>query len=111
MKKQDYGFLVQKLEGNTKHIKKIREILRRCFKMEKALTYTIIAGSKACYNNCPICISKMTPDYSMDCRLPEVNWKKFDEATTVALNHRSEEHTSELQSQFHLVCRLLLEKK
>src|SRR6266568_8429828 len=28
------------------------------------------------------------------------------EATTVS---RSEEHTSELQSQFHLVCRLLLE--
>src|SRR5438309_3431858 len=30
-------------------------------------------------------------------------------ATLVFL--RSEEHTSELQSQFHLVCRLLLEKK
>src|SRR5689334_23718403 len=29
--------------------------------------------------------------------------------TTVTV--RSEEHTSELQSQFHLVCRLLLEKK
>src|SRR5438309_9128512 len=28
-----------------------------------------------------------------------------------ALDLRSEEHTSELQSQFHLVCRLLLEKK
>src|SRR5712692_1022705 len=27
------------------------------------------------------------------------------------LSQRSEEHTSELQSQFHLVCRLLLEKK
>src|SRR5689334_24162070 len=27
------------------------------------------------------------------------------------LGNRSEEHTSELQSQFHLVCRLLLEKK
>src|SRR5689334_24795671 len=27
------------------------------------------------------------------------------------LPRRSEEHTSELQSQFHLVCRLLLEKK
>src|SRR5689334_24656085 len=27
------------------------------------------------------------------------------------LEERSEEHTSELQSQFHLVCRLLLEKK
>src|SRR2546429_7359890 len=26
-------------------------------------------------------------------------------------SHRSEEHTSELQSRLHLVCRLLLEKK
>src|SRR5689334_24710629 len=32
------------------------------------------------------------------------------QAETLALA-RSEEHTSELQSQFHLVCRLLLEKK
>src|SRR2546429_5905822 len=29
----------------------------------------------------------------------------------VASLHRSEEHTSELQSRLHLVCRLLLEKK
>src|SRR5689334_23985971 len=29
----------------------------------------------------------------------------------VGKTERSEEHTSELQSQFHLVCRLLLEKK
>src|SRR2546422_5660723 len=28
-----------------------------------------------------------------------------------ALDERSEEHTSELQSRLHLVCRLLLEKK
>src|SRR5690625_7046075 len=27
------------------------------------------------------------------------------------ISHRSEEHTSELQSRGHLVCRLLLEKK
>src|SRR5438309_7767197 len=32
-------------------------------------------------------------------------------AITIAIPLRSEEHTSELQSQFHLVCRLLLEKK
>src|SRR5438309_9259591 len=32
-------------------------------------------------------------------------------APTAATAPRSEEHTSELQSQFHLVCRLLLEKK
>src|SRR5689334_25142515 len=31
--------------------------------------------------------------------------------TDAAVSWRSEEHTSELQSQFHLVCRLLLEKK
>src|SRR5689334_24678076 len=29
----------------------------------------------------------------------------------IVTSPRSEEHTSELQSQFHLVCRLLLEKK
>src|SRR6266550_6309408 len=29
----------------------------------------------------------------------------------IAFAHRSEEHTSELQSRLHLVCRLLLEKK
>src|SRR5438309_5585047 len=33
--------------------------------------------------------------------LPHAPWRE----------RRSEEHTSELQSQFHLVCRLLLEKK
>src|SRR5689334_23784915 len=32
-------------------------------------------------------------------------------ARVVEVDVRSEEHTSELQSQFHLVCRLLLEKK
>src|SRR2546429_7261424 len=30
---------------------------------------------------------------------------------TAVLESRSEEHTSELQSRLHLVCRLLLEKK
>src|SRR2546430_5571642 len=33
------------------------------------------------------------------------------EVTSVAKEPRSEEHTSELQSQSNLVCRLLLEKK
>src|SRR2546422_4816359 len=40
------------------------------------------------------------------------NGKKFRErCETVVVNTRSEEHTSELQSRLHLVCRLLLEKK
>src|SRR5689334_24606070 len=37
--------------------------------------------------------------------------EKEARATGHKLEIRSEEHTSELQSQFHLVCRLLLEKK
>src|SRR5689334_24639861 len=36
---------------------------------------------------------------------------RTDAASACATQGRSEEHTSELQSQFHLVCRLLLEKK
>src|SRR5688572_32094597 len=34
-----------------------------------------------------------------------------DEVNAASVEHRSEEHTSELQSQSNLVCRLLLEKK
>src|SRR5258708_24478247 len=35
----------------------------------------------------------------------------FKKGTRQGSTHRSEEHTSELQSPDHLVCRLLLEKK
>src|SRR5689334_23676818 len=44
---------------------------------------------------------------------PTINTQNVDPEISPALNLtlRSEEHTSELQSQFHLVCRLLLEKK
>src|SRR5437899_9573673 len=38
------------------------------------------------------------------------NWTETDPGTA-GLPDRSEEHTSELQSLRHLVCRLLLEKK
>src|ERR1035437_10901023 len=34
-----------------------------------------------------------------------------EKASNVRVEHRSEEHTSELQSRQYLVCRLLLEKK
>src|SRR5689334_23440766 len=44
---------------------------------------------------------------------PDPHWQVVDSDGNVYLldKLRSEEHTSELQSQFHLVCRLLLEKK
>src|SRR5260370_23434509 len=35
----------------------------------------------------------------------------WDSAFALIARHRSEEHTSELQSHLNLVCRLLLEKK
>src|SRR5690625_6855920 len=39
------------------------------------------------------------------------NRKELVEQIQTAIEKRSEEHTSELQSRGHLVCRLLLEKK
>src|SRR2546430_6553189 len=42
------------------------------------------------------------------------DWRSQDSrrmAFQLSTSHRSEEHTSELQSQSNLVCRLLLEKK
>src|SRR2546427_3085940 len=40
-----------------------------------------------------------------------VDRRQHRDADQVTERHRSEEHTSELQSQSNLVCRLLLEKK
>src|SRR5690625_6333611 len=37
--------------------------------------------------------------------------KRWTASWNTSINERSEEHTSELQSRGHLVCRLLLEKK
>src|SRR5687768_18168761 len=37
--------------------------------------------------------------------------ERFEDWLGLIRDHRSEEHTSELQSRLHLVCRLLLEKK
>src|SRR2546430_8185600 len=43
--------------------------------------------------------------------LPELLRRAERETRALGLNFRSEEHTSELQSQSNIVCRLLLEKK
>src|SRR2546422_1133573 len=44
-------------------------------------------------------------------RIAGINWYGFETKDQVVHGLRSEEHTSELQSRLHLVCRLLLEKK
>src|SRR2546430_15687383 len=46
-----------------------------------------------------------------DTRLVKACLAGDEEAWSVLIDKRSEEHTSELQSQSNLVCRLLLEKK
>src|SRR5258708_12986092 len=43
--------------------------------------------------------------------LPGSTEPVLEPSPEVTVNNRSEEHTSELQSPDHLVCRLLLEKK
>src|SRR5699024_11343900 len=48
-----------------------------------------------------------SPAQSMCCTFPSVHSYRLP----VPVQTRSEEHTSELQSRFDLVCRLLLEKK
>src|SRR5690625_7045947 len=51
------------------------------------------------------------PQIFLEQETPSVNVDINVGATRLAENIRSEEHTSELQSRGHLVCRLLLEKK
>src|ERR1035438_4455617 len=43
-------------------------------------------------------------------KLGESDWRQFSTTDSKNREQRSEEHTSELQSLRHLVCRLLLEK-
>src|SRR5690625_5447369 len=42
--------------------------------------------------------------------IPESPWVGYFEKNAIPNSRRSEEHTSELQSRGHIVCRLLLEK-
>src|SRR3989449_6919848 len=58
----------------------------------------------ACVPVCPVAAIFALDD------LPE-KWGPFTEINASYAVGRSEEHTSELQSRLHLVCRLLLEKK
>src|SRR2546422_2277248 len=59
-------------------------------------------------------VSALVADYAglADMHLPTVRVEGGGACGAIALlQARSEEHTSELQSRLHLVCRLLLEKK
>src|SRR2546430_9050632 len=72
------------------------------FRSEKAIRVTKISSQV-----CPI------PPHNISCEsvLQAAVKLPFLRTTSADLQKRSEEHTSELQSQSNLVCRLLLEKK
>src|SRR5690348_17451745 len=62
----------------------------------------------------PSMVTRSAPSACMASRLQDFTARPFMwmvQAPHCAVSQRSEEHTSELQSPVHLVCRLLLEKK
>src|SRR2546422_2033240 len=64
-------------------------------------------------SGCVACVTPLASRYVSPACIPSAfgsqpsKWSKLRNAEGM----RSEEHTSELQSRLHLVCRLLLEKK
>src|SRR5207248_3474333 len=56
-------------------------------------------------------LATMRRDLELDCDTGELVLVPPDRSTLKEMFRRSEEHTSELQSPYDLVCRLLLEKK
>src|SRR3990172_5325942 len=56
-------------------------------------------------------LSNFKPPFAVDwAKYRNTKWNENDDTTLPLADLRSEEHTSELQSRLHLVCRLLLEK-
>src|SRR5262245_63235076 len=84
----------------------IRPVMKKRMEVEQMLTTNEVAAR---LNITPARVRQMVTagvirgeKYGRDVLIPE---------SQVAIAKRSEEHTSELQSLRHLVCRLLLEKK
>src|SRR5438309_9306435 len=70
----------------------------------------IIAGAWSAQGGAPY--ASITAAAVAACLIADLGWYVTGRRLgSRVLRARSEEHTSELQSQFHLVCRLLLEKK
>src|SRR2546429_4087144 len=79
------------------------------------LPYTTLFRSREDKNQCPISANlrdMSPPNGSCDHGPIPVFWssRRNPKPVTDLSIKRSEEHTSELQSRLHLVCRLLLEK-
>src|SRR2546422_4118146 len=70
--------------------------------------FDFVAGDDGSRGICPV---RGIGDENSFARIPPALQICADQEQAGQLSLRSEEHTSELQSPLHLVCRLLLEKK
>src|SRR5690554_7778450 len=77
----------------------------RCAEMDKITMFTTDAGDQV--RECVACGYTDALSDQPQPEAPEIETRVNKKGNT----DRSEEHTSELQSRPHLVCRLLLEKK
>src|SRR3989338_4702001 len=78
----------------------------RTYKKEKGLAKIVRSGAKPFLVQCGLSDLKKENYGDVLCKRPLVLLSNSHEALEKSLWFRSEEHTSELQSQFHLVCPL-----
>src|SRR5690554_7520366 len=96
------AFAVERKDGMTMNC-----TARRSDDQELAVTMSV---SAATYDGEACTQIVLQPEHS-DAELEEKLKQISSQDLLTGLYNRSEEHTSELQSRPHLVCRLLLEKK
>src|SRR5690625_5463428 len=90
-------------ENKKGHTAVLNIILYEILKNKNIYTELVINSSRK--------IGKLLLEFPSLSRMASLeNYIKLENGETILIN-RSEEHTSELQSRGHLVCRLLLEKK
>src|SRR5205809_7929614 len=70
--------------------------------------YTSFIYTLSLHDALPICLCRRPSAFF---KRSSTDWLCFGLPVDRPKHNRSEEHTSELQSRLHLVCRLLLEKK
>src|SRR6266481_4632391 len=102
------GMLASDLAGEGDVIQVVSRAfdVLRCFEGHEARL-----GNLEISNRCGLprsTVSRLTHTLT---RIGQLVYLPRDQKYRIGPSARSEEHTSELQSQFHLVCRLLLEKK
>src|SRR5687768_18230209 len=79
-------------------------------------TFGVVEITRGCGRGCQFCgpATKVGRSFPLEHILESARTNSREGATEIMISSedmRSEEHTSELQSRLHLVCRLLLEKK